>query len=484
MSIYGAITCSECVAGKWGNANKTLCNQCNAGLYTSEIGAASIAVCLGCPPGRYSSVLGVSSKEKCIACALGRASEKLGTTSAKDCQACKKGTFTSNEASITCETCKQGTEANKDEAATDCNRCDLGRFGDMEGCHDCAVGMHQDSKGKTNCINCTQGKLYATPQAPCTQCPTGRYGFEAGTCLECEAGQFNDGLAQTKCKQCDVDTYLAAEGKSSKADCLACPTERSTGTTIGNINSTACLCKRKDYYKSTDGTCLKCPVGADCSDHDGITLIELGTEPGYWRVDALSTKFADCARGFSSSTSPKNDSIKRCPGSKNLNKSFDATAQCRNIDEDEAYGGPSCMSCLNERYTMSGGICRYCPIGSSVFNVVGALLGWMILLFLIFTLLFMKAKEEVEQDEHNDKKEKKGCCGGINQKNTPNAVRKTKQQEIEAQRGTNAASRLAGDQALAGRMQPVETGKDDGLNDAAYRSDSQVVIDRVKIIYG
>ena len=32
-------------------------------------------------------------------------------------------------------------------------------------------------------------------------------------------------------------------------------------------------------------------------------------------------------------------------------------------------------------------------------------------------------------------------------------------------------------------MQGVETGKDDGLN-AAYRSDSQVVIDRVKIIYG
>ena len=41
VSVYGATTCSECVAGKWGNANKTLCNQCNAGLYTSEIGAAT-----------------------------------------------------------------------------------------------------------------------------------------------------------------------------------------------------------------------------------------------------------------------------------------------------------------------------------------------------------------------------------------------------------------------------------------------------------
>ena len=185
---------------------------------------------------------------------------------------------------------------------------------------------------------------------------------------------------------------------------------------------------------------MKCPEGADCSDHDGITLAEVGTQPGYWRVDALTTEFADCARGFSSSTSPKNDSIQRCPGSKNQNKSFDATTQCLNVNGSEAYGGPACMSCLDERYTMSGGKCTYCPEGASVGKTLVALTGVMAILFLIFALLFMKAKEEDKNDKDNRKKKKKGG-DSTNKKKRPDAVQQTKQQKIEAQNGTNAAIR-------------------------------------------
>ena len=68
------------------------------------------------------------------------------------------------------------------------------------------------------------------------------------------------------------------------------------GSTIGNINNASCLCKRINYYTDSKGDCLTCPEGADCSDHDGITLAELGTQPGYWRINASTTEFADCAR--------------------------------------------------------------------------------------------------------------------------------------------------------------------------------------------
>ena len=80
---------------------------------------------------------------------------------------------------------------------------------------------------------------------------------------------------------------------------------------------------------------------------------------------------------------------------------------------------------------------------------------------------------------------------GINDKQEPDANKQTKQQKIEAQKDTNAASRLVGDQALVGRMQGGGGGGGgegaavgaNGLNEA-YSSDSQVITDRVKVVYG
>ena len=272
--------------------------------------------------------------------------------------------------------------------------CEAGRYSNIVGqdCIDCVGGQYRPSKikGKTDdptkCLNCEIGYTSKDGASTCDKCGEGSYGSEDGVCTDCPTGYYQDVKGELKCAACPIDTFLIESGKKSKADCLACPTERSTGTAVGNINSTACLCKRKDYYQDHDGNCLVCPDGADCSDHDGITLAELGTQPGYWRVNALSIDFADCARGFSSSTSPKNDSIKRCPGSKNQNKSFDATAQCRNIDGTEAYGGPACMACLDARYTMSGNKCVFCEGGGIFVSALIPMLCACVLLFLLVLL--------------------------------------------------------------------------------------------------
>ena len=138
---------------------------------------------------------------------------------------------------------------------------------------------------------------------------------------------------------------------------------------------------------------------------------------------------------------------------------------------------------------MSGGKCTYCPEGASVGKAIVALTGVMAILFLIFALLFMRAKEEKEEDKNDkdNKKRKNKAGGGINKTKRPDAVEQTKRQKIEAQNGKNAAIRVVGDQALIGRMQG-SGGKEvaDGTTglDEAYRSDSQVVTDRIKIVYG
>ena len=505
--------CEACAVGQFRKAgtDANSCIGCIVGRYQPETGQAS---CLPCIPGSFMDITGATKckkcnenfksetpgSTKCLACGTGKRSSN-GSAVCQDCQPGEAGTPCSKcepgkyrgetDETTACKTCVIGQSSTK--GSSSCTKCDLGRYGSSSNpgvCTECIDKKeYQDTKGQTKCLSCTLGEKWISLISSCTKCTFGQYGSENGTCVICNAGRFQDEPGKHECKDCSVDTYLSEKGKSSKADCLACPTERSTGTAVGNINSTACLCKRKDYYQSKDGNCLACPVGADCSDHDGITLAELGTQPGYWRINASTTEFADCARGFSSSTSPKNDSIQRCPGSKNQNKSFNSDLQCRNINETEAYGGPACMSCLDERYTMSGNICTYCPEGASVGKAIVALTGVMAFLFLIFALLFMKAKEEDDQEDKK-KKKKKGCCGGINDKQKPDVNKQTKQQKIEAQRGTNAASRLAGDQALVGRMQGSGGGGGEGAADGAnglneaYRSDSQVVTDRVKIIYG
>jgi len=56
---------------------------------------------------------------------------------------------------------------------------------------------------------------------------------------------------------------------------------------------------------------------------------------------------------------------------------------------------------------------------------------------------------------------------------------------LKSQKGTNAASRVVGDQVLIGRMQGGEGGGEGGEGAVgggdAFRGDTQVVVDRIKV---
>jgi hypothetical protein len=85
---------------------------------------------------------------------------------------------------------------------------------------------------------------------------------------------------------------------------------------------------------------------------------------------------------------------------------------------------------------MIGSKCAECQ--PSMLNVVGAVAGLMVLLFVIFALVFIKAKEPKEEEE-GLKKAKKGCCGG--KKKT--AARKEKK-ETMTKEGKMASTRDKG----------------------------------------
>jgi flagellar biosynthesis/type III secretory pathway M-ring protein FliF/YscJ len=92
--------------------------------------------------------------------------------------------------------------------------------------------------------------------------------------------------------------------------------------------------------------------------------------------------------------------------------------------------------------------CTVC--NPSILNVVGALAGLMVFLFVIFAVLFMRAKEEKDDDDadddntkgdNNTKKTEKGCCGGQKKHKIRKKKNKlTKEQKIENSRDDTAIS--------------------------------------------
>jgi hypothetical protein len=263
------------------------------------------------------------------------------------------------------------------------------------------------------------------------------FGSTAGKCLNCPAGYYQDGKGQTKCVECEKDTYLEESGKASKADCQSCPADRSTGLLTGNANNNTCLCRANDYYQNVDRQCIACPVGADCSAHDGLTLTKVVALPGYWRANATTDIFTDCKVAFSASLNASRDASTRCiGGSGNISSVFNSDDQCV-----LGSGGPSCMACI-DGYVMIDSKCTQCT--PSISNVVGAVAGLMVLLFVIFAVLFMKAKEPKDADDEGNnnkpKKTKKGCCGGKKKRTTrtEKTTKKTKEQKIESTRDKEA----------------------------------------------
>ena len=258
----GSTKCSVCAAGKIVNTTTNGCSDCLKGEYRG--GTDDITKCLKCLPGYYTSDVGQGS---CLPCIPGEFNDVTG---AVECKLCRKNSFsTEKHRQVVCDQCATGRASRK--GSTKCSDCAPGKFKNMvnneEVCTECPIGFAQGETDQSFCTQCKKGKEAPTLASSfCAACDLGKFNLIDGQdCLNCPAGQYQDGKGETACKDCDVDTYLTELGKSSKADCLSCDEKRSTGASVGNVKDSACLCKHTLFYQSKENMCEPCPDGADCS---------------------------------------------------------------------------------------------------------------------------------------------------------------------------------------------------------------------------
>ena len=306
-SEEGSAKCTKCNAGEAGIGLNGVCDKCQSGHYRTS-SMESIA-CHACPIGFSQSDQGQAS---CVKCSPGEFNDMLG---AEACKPCSNMTYFSGKGrNSSCIDCPSGWLS--EDGSAKCIACGAGTFGD--GCKHCPSGYARkgDDIDTTQCRPCKLGETTTMEgAATCSGCDLGSYGSAKGTCSACPSGQYQDGKGETSCKNCDMDTYLNEQGKSSKADCVACSKDKSTGTSTANTNEVSCQCKRQSndargFYTDAWSKCKPCPSGANCATRDGMLMSELFALPGYYRSN---TSFIACTQGYTPPTPVSNTEERCCP---------------------------------------------------------------------------------------------------------------------------------------------------------------------------
>ena len=214
-----------------------------------------------------------------------------------------------------------------------------------------------------------------------------------------------------QCAECDQDTFLKTPGKASKSDCQNCALDRSTGISKGNTAESACLCKRTDFYTDTEGACVSCPVGADCSAKDGLMLAELTAEPGYWRPSLDSNIFSPCVAGYSTLNALALASQRCCPvvvdAKTNISicvRNSSSTTTFAHTDEQcsNGYSGALCLVCA-AGFVKQGTDCIPCPEGASIGIAAIPLISMLVGLFVVLLIFLVCGKKAASQAKRANK---------------------------------------------------------------------------------
>ena len=135
-------------------------------------------------------------------------------------------------------------------------------------------------------------------------CDFGRYGTKPGVCEKCTPGKYQDAKGMTMCTNCKQDTYSEIYEAKAMADCISCAGTKTTGANnTGNINISACVCK-KDIYYQDQNDCFACPRGSICNrpefnfNQDGVVIQEVYPRAGHWRSKDTDAYFSPCAKSL------------------------------------------------------------------------------------------------------------------------------------------------------------------------------------------
>ncbi|GMH90277.1 hypothetical protein TrST_g7328 [Triparma strigata] len=160
--------CSNCASGKYSGTASATCSICAAGKYASSESSSEWTIC---PAGKYN------------------ADQATNAAYHTSYSACSPGTNLEDD----------GTDAEKHNAADDCELCGPGYYSNEEGnfseggssCGPCEKG--HGCPGGTDQIACRPGSYQPdTSQASCLACPAGKYQQNSGedACVDCPAGYF------------------------------------------------------------------------------------------------------------------------------------------------------------------------------------------------------------------------------------------------------------------------------------------------------
>ena len=199
--------------------------------------------------------------------------------------------------------------------------------------------------------------------------------------VACPAGFYCSAAAYYACPR---GTYNNLTGQHDSSKCNACPTpERMTTLNEGSPSVEACVCIAS-YYQGPDGSCLKCPVGSDCTE-PGMALSFLPVRLGYFRPSNASVDIRRCP-----------DAGENCNGRDSCDHS---NSGCRgtlngSLPCEPTLTGILCLSCEDEKrfYVAASGSevahCEECrdTLGASLALVAGALVSVLLLWALPYAL--------------------------------------------------------------------------------------------------
>jgi heme/copper-type cytochrome/quinol oxidase subunit 2 len=259
-----------------------------------------------------------------------------------------------------------------------------------------------------------KGESSQKGDSSCTLCDLGRFQTTPGDCTLCAAGRYQDGKGEKSCKQCEKDTFLTEEGKSSKADCIKAKWKVSTD------------CHTDNQYLNTSSsnkmnhTCASCPLGALCKGD--ITWANVTAKSGWWRIeDHKDTKDKlhppKCLEEHEGVKPPC--AFVKCFEADACKYTFTAFESCNHNDTlEKGYSNnctdhnyttnkltPSrcrlCATCApGYKHTGSGSECQKCP--SSATNKAWLALGFFILIIGSTIMIYMEINSETSKDDSAD----------------------------------------------------------------------------------
>ena len=79
-------------------AGSTVCTSCDAGKFSTAVGATSVATCSNCDAGKFSGLTAQTSSAACTSCDAGKFSDAVGASVASTCGDCGAGKYSAADA--------------------------------------------------------------------------------------------------------------------------------------------------------------------------------------------------------------------------------------------------------------------------------------------------------------------------------------------------------------------------------------------------